>query len=401
MKYGWPQKHLDPSCLGFSPEPAISSVPQLVGFNPEQGQCKAVQVDEPEKDQESQGAKVGHNLNPLGFSPVTPKDWLGQTDRISSPHHPDLGFSPILPCKASRQGDQAPNPLEFPLLDIKDARIRSNREAEDLIRKATMNAVCQHSLDRAVTAGDVAAALLNESFSKAAEVLSSLSSLTDFVRRLTSASSNHAFMQGQNENAKEDRARQMFSVSQTDEVHLGLSACIQPGAQANKVQLRQCPPEAHAGERQLEQPQVDVASLGRRGNLNLILGYDVVGRTIVSSLGGEEPALYNLGTSSVSTMYRVATAIGQEVARCSDPRRASGFSQDQSVVNLNIGSRQAAVDPLSQVSSVRSIVGSSEAVRDCRQQDAEAQEFPGNHLVWFVLLKEGALCEYAGSQGMA
>ena len=64
VKYGWPQKHLDPSCSGFSPEPAISSVPQLVGFNPEQGQCKAVQVDEPLGDQEGQGAKVGHNLNP-------------------------------------------------------------------------------------------------------------------------------------------------------------------------------------------------------------------------------------------------------------------------------------------------------------------------------------------------
>ena len=108
VKYGWPQKHLDPSCVGFGPEPAISSVPQLVGFNPEQGQCKAVQVDEPEEDQEGQGAKVGRNLHPLGFSSVTPTDWLGQTDLISSPHNPDLGFSPILPCKASRQGDQAP-----------------------------------------------------------------------------------------------------------------------------------------------------------------------------------------------------------------------------------------------------------------------------------------------------
>ena len=236
------------------------------------------------------------------------------------------------------------------MLDIKDVRIRSNREAEDLIRKATMNAVCQHSLDQTVTAGDVAAALLNESFSEAAEVLSSLSSLTDFVSRLTSASSNHAVMQSQKENVKEDRARRMFSVSQTDKVRLGLSACVQPGAQASKVQLRQCQPEAHAGERRLEPPQVDVASLGRRGNLNLILGYDVVGRAIVSLLGGAEPALYSLGTSSVATIYRVAGAIRQEVARCSDPRQTSSCSQDQSTVNRRMRSRQAAFDPLSQIS---------------------------------------------------
>ena len=134
--------------------------------------------------------------------------------------------------------------------------------------------------------------------------------------------------------------------------------------------------------------------------MNLFLGYERVGRSIVSLVGGEEVSLYSLGTSSVATMYRVAGAIRQDVARCSDPRRTPSCSQDQSAVNPPLKSRQAAFDPPSQISSVRSIEGSPEAVGDCRQPDVEAQEFPCSHLVWFILLRKGALCEYAGSQGI-
>ena len=140
--------------------------------------------------------------------------------------------------------------------------------------------------------------------------------------------------------------------------------------------------------------------VGRRGNVNLLLGYERVGRSIVSLLGGEEVSLYSLGTSSVATMYRVAGATRQEVARCSDPKRTPRCNQDQSAAHLCMGSRQAAVDPPSQISSVRSNEGSPEAVGDCRQPDVEAQEFPCSRLVWFVLLKKGALREYAGSQGI-
>ena len=157
--------------------------------------------------------------------------------------------------------------------------------------------------------------------------------------------------------------------------------------------------QTQSGQTQLSERQSNEIVRGI-GNVNLLLGYERVGRGIVSLMGGEEASLYSLGTSSVATMYRVAGAIRQEVARCSDPKRTPRCSQDQSVVNLHMGSRQAAFDPPSQVSSVRSIEGSPEVVGDCRRPDVEAQEFPCNHLVWYVLLKEGALREYAGSQGI-
>ena len=157
--------------------------------------------------------------------------------------------------------------------------------------------------------------------------------------------------------------------------------------------------QPQGGQIQLSERQSNEIVRGK-GNMNLLLGYEGVGCGIVSLMGGEDASLYSLGASSVATMYRVAAAISKKVARCVDPRRASRSSQDQSAVNRHVGPKHAAFDSLSQASSGRSIEGSSEVVGEGHRPDVEAQEFPGNHLVWYVLLKQGTLREYAGSQGI-
>ena len=475
MKHDRPYNHLNPSPLGFSPELIISGVPQHVGLYPEQGQIKAAQVGEPDEDRVGQGAKVCHDLNPLGFRPVTPKEWLGQADRISSLHCPHLRVSPTSPRVRSRQGVRDPTPLEFPLLDIRAVRLLSNQEAEKMIRKLMVDAVHQHSLDHVRNADELATLLLAGSFTEAADVFSSLSSLSAFVKGHSGMSSDCAARLSQNgDTEEEEQIGQMCSADDVYEVSVdsaagirtgsmpqvsGTTSCVMPqvsGASSNEVSDKQAQSSEalvsdtealedltalvssksgpigekggytklgpklkslrfspalspamqtrsgktpQSGQTQLCEEKSNEIVRGK-GNMNLLLGYERVGRGIVSSMGGEEASLYSLGTSSVATMYRVAGAIRQEVARCSDPRRALSSSQDRSVVNLNMGYSQVASDPLRQVPSVRSIEGSPKAVEDCHRLEFEAQKSPGNHLVWFVLLKEGSLREYAGSQGI-
>ena len=126
-------------------------------------------------------------------------------DGMSSLYHPHLGFSPTPSSAVTGQGVQDLSFLEFPLLDIRAVRTLSNQDAEELIRKLMVDAVCQHFVDQVKNADELATQLLAGSFTEAATVLSSLSSLSEFVRRQASASSTHAFLLGQNENVKEDR----------------------------------------------------------------------------------------------------------------------------------------------------------------------------------------------------
>ena len=157
--------------------------------------------------------------------------------------------------------------------------------------------------------------------------------------------------------------------------------------------------QTQGGQTQLSDGQSNEIVRGK-GNVNLLLGYERVGRSVVSLLGGEESSLYSLGTSSVATMYRVAGAIMQNVKKCSSPRQTLLCSQDQGAVNRHMGSEQAAFEPPSQIPFVGPIEGSSEAVEDFYQPDGEASRFPGSHLVWFILLSKGTLHAYAGGWGL-
>ena len=225
-----PDNRLNSSPLGSSPEPAISGIPQLVGYNPEQGQCKAAQVDEPKEDQEGQGTEACYNLDPLGFRPVTPKEWLGEADRFSSLHHPHLRFSPTSPHAMSRQGVQDSTPREFPLLDVRAVRSLSNQEAEKVIRKLMVEAVCQHSLDQVRNADELATLLLAGTFTEAADVLSSLSSLSAFVKGHSCMSSDCAASWNQNEEKEEEeQTQQRCSVDDLYEESAHLTVCARTG----------------------------------------------------------------------------------------------------------------------------------------------------------------------------
>ena len=57
------------------------------------------------------------------------------------------------------------------------------------------------------------------------------------------------------------------------------------------------------------------------GNLNLLLGYDEVSRSIGSSLGCEDLSLINLGTSSIATMYRVTRVIKEYTSARSNSKQ--------------------------------------------------------------------------------
>ena len=422
---------MNPSPLGFNPEPTIPDVTQRVGLDPEQDQCRTAQLGEPDKARVGQCVKVCRHLNPLGFRHVTPKEWLGDTDQISRHRHPDLGFSPASLCAASSQGVQAPIPRTFPLLDVKAVRTLSNREAEELIRKVTVDAVRQHALDEAMSANELAAVLLTGSFNEAAEVLS-LSSLTAFARRHSGMPLGGATVSGQGKDEEmrsdlsagiqrsaqanekpSDSSVGMQPGAQVCEPPAGWYACIQPSAQmdkvcsgspahsqrgfqADEVQSGTTPLIGHAGKEQPEQTQGDVASLGRRGNLNLLLGYEAVGLAMVSFFGGEKPSLYNLGTSSVATMYRVANGISQTMAHGQTPMQLSKCHLDHGAPNP----MQVEKERLSPYHSLEPGDRSSKMDGSHYQIANGAPWFPGDHLTWYVLLKEGTMSAYAGKQGL-
>ena len=65
--------------------------------------------------------------------------------------------------------------------------------------------------------------------------------------------------------------------------------------------LRFSLPLSASGQTQPSEGQSNEILRGK-GNMNLLLGYERVGRSIVSLLGGDESSLYSLGTSSVATM---------------------------------------------------------------------------------------------------
>ena len=200
------------------------------------------------------------DLNSLRFGPVTPTEWLGELDGMSSPRQFHQEFGPK-------------SPLTMYGHSVQDAV--KNARAEQ-IPPAGQATKVPPGLSGSSQQG-----------AQATKVHSGLSVCSQ-------------------------------SGAQANEVHSGLSLCSQPSTKVGEVPLGM-PVCSLSGpllsEVRPEQHQGNVPSYEGRGNLTLILGYEGVGRAIVSSLGGDEPSLYNLGGSSVGTMYRMASIISREVAR--------------------------------------------------------------------------------------
>ena len=146
---------------------------------------------------------------------------------------------------------------------------------------------------------------------------------------------------------------------------------------------------------QPEQQQVNVLSSKGRGNLNLVLGYEGVGRVLVSSLGGDEPSLYNLSVSSVATMYRMSSTINREVTRVQTLLTPSAGYLSHQTSDVHAGS-VGTVEPMDvegwdgpQIPFLQ-----SEWPSDSGQEQVQCSDVWSPDLVWFILLGKGKLSSF-------
>ena len=295
-----------------------------------------------------QVTKMRCNPNPVGYRPLTPNEWLGDTNQISSPCHSDLRFGPTSPIRRSPSMSSG----------VAILLSQDKKEQDSLGQIPSVSRKCTTRPGSSVCIQN--GAQVSEMPSGSATCVQQGTWVSDVP-----VSGYECTQLG----------------GQVNQVPLGLSACSPPGAQASQVQP--------------EQQQVNVLSSKGRGNLNLVLGYEGVGRALVSSLGGDEPSLYNLSVSSVATMYRMSSTINREVTRVQTlltPSAGYLSHQTSDVHARSVGT----VEPMDvegwdgpQIPFLQ-----SEWPSDSGQEQVQCSDVWSPDLVWFILLGKGKLSSF-------